>query len=42
MALIHGFKLFESKDNIEFNEDVRQEMTKIEDYLILYIMDSLN
>lgn len=42
MALVHEFTIFENEENIDYNNETKKHMIKIEDYLILYLSDSLN
>ncbi|MGX7264554.1 hypothetical protein [Enterococcus crotali] len=41
MALVHEFTIFKNEENIDYNNETKKHMIKIEDYLILYLSDSL-
>ncbi|MGM0219480.1 hypothetical protein [Enterococcus sp. AZ126] len=42
MALVHEFTIFENEETIDYNNETKKHMIKIDDYLILYLSDSLN
>lgn len=41
MALVHEFALFKSEKEIVFNKESRKSMIRIDDYFIIYTMDTL-
>lgn len=42
MALIHEFTVFKNKESIDYNDETKKHMIKMDDYLIFYLSDTLN
>lgn len=42
MALVHEFQMFKTVEEVVFDKESRKDMVRIDDYLILYMVDSMS